>query len=79
MEINQKQLYAQSLEIKAPWKVHGVKILDTKSQVRVACSEKTVWTDPESKERAYVHGWSEKTWRHLDTYEFETIVSAKVP
>lgn len=79
MEIH--QFYAQSIGVRAPWKVTNVKINAEKNQVevRVECKRTTNWVDPESKERAHVHGWVEREWRHLDTCEYETVIQAQVP
>lgn len=82
MEITDlKDLYTQSLGVAAPWKVQKVTMLgnERRVEVYVECEKGTVWTDPETRERGYVHGWKERTWRHLDTCEFETVVIAKVP
>lgn len=82
MEItNLKELYTQSLGVTAPWKVTKVKMLgrEHRVEVYVECEEGTVWTNPETRERAHVHGWKERKWRHLDTCEFETVIIAKVP
>jgi transposase len=62
--------------------VSEVKIVDGEKryfEVRVECAEKTSWTDPETKERAHIHDWRERRWRHLDTLEYETWVVAKIP
>lgn len=79
MEI--KEFYAQSLGIRHPWQVVEVAIReDYKSvEVRVECADKALWVDPDTGERATIHGWRERRWRHLDTCEFQTWVVAKVP
>jgi transposase len=79
MEI--KEFYAQSLGIQPPWRVTGVAILpESKTiEVRVKCDEDVLWADPETGQRATIHAWRERRWRHLDTCEFETWVIAKVP
>jgi transposase len=82
MEINDiRDFYAQSLGVKTPWHVTEVRILGDRKriEVRVACREGTVWTDPETRQQAHVHGWRERSWRHLDTCEFETVVIASLP
>ncbi|MBU6300788.1 MAG: transposase family protein [Verrucomicrobia bacterium] len=48
-------------------------------EARLECDEGTLWADPDTGERATVHGWRERRWRHLDTCEFATWVVAKVP
>lgn len=80
-ELSLKDFYGQSLGLKAPWKVSGV-VIDGESRqvrIRVECMAGEVWGDPESNERAEIKDWEERTWRHLDTCEFETVITAKVP
>lgn len=73
--------YGQSIGVQAPWKVASVSIKGDLKEVhiRVECPKGTVWADPETRERATVKDYQERTWRHLDTCEFTTIVSAPVP
>jgi transposase len=79
VEIN--EFYAQSLNIRHPWRVTKVSIIDEKStvEVRVECDEKVLWVDPDTGTQAAIHGWRERRWRHLDTCEFETWVVAEIP
>jgi transposase len=80
-ELSLKGFYAQSLELKAPWKVVDVVIDGEARQVRirVECARGEVWGDPDTNERAEIKDWEERTWRHLDTCQFETIITARVP
>ena len=57
----------------APWKVVDVMIDGEARQVRilVECARGEVWGDPETNERAEIKDWDERTWRHLDTCQFE--------
>jgi transposase len=76
-----KLFYAQSLGIAAPWKVsyvvfHGEHKVVT---VFVECVSGVAWVDPEAGERTEIKDWQERTWRHLDTCQFQTIVTARVP
>lgn len=79
MEI--KEFYAQSLNVVDPWRVVEVAILEEKGavEVRVECREKVFWVDPDTGERATIHDWRERRWRHLDTCEFETWLVAEAP
>lgn len=80
-ELSLKEFYAQSLELRSPWKVVDV-IIDGEAKqvrIRVECARGEVWGDPETNERAEIKDWEERTWRHLDTCQFETIITAKVP
>jgi len=45
--------------------------------VRVEC-RKEVWADEQGR-RLHVHGYEERRWRHLDAFQFQTIISARVP
>jgi len=73
--------YQQILGLGSPWKVVKVD-LDMEAKrvvIRVEIKEGTRWGDPETKGAAHVHKWTERTWRHLDTCQFETLIVAKVP
>lgn len=75
-------LYEHLLGIQTPWQVQSVDmaIEAQRITVRVALKEGQVWADPTcARARAHIHGWSERTWRHLDTCQFETIICARVP
>jgi transposase len=76
------QLYEQLLGLSKPWSVERVEV-ELKSNritVHVQCDRGVVWGDPESGcDRAHVHGWVEREWRHLDTCQFETRIKAEVP
>jgi len=39
----------------------------------------TEWAHLETKQAASLHKWTERTWRHLDTCQFETVIKANVP
>jgi len=75
------QLYQQLLGLSAPWSVSRVdvdmeKLLIT---VQVECAKGERWVDPKTQTRAHIHSWQERIWRHLDTCQFETRISAKIP
>jgi transposase len=73
--------YGQSIGVKAPWKVSSVAINGERKEVHVVveCPHGIAWVDPESGERAEVKDWQERVWRHLDTCEYETLITARVP
>lgn len=76
-----KSFYAQSLGISAPWRVTNV-VFDGDHKVVtvfVECASGVAWVDPETGERAEIKDWQDRTWRHLDTCQFQTIVTARVP
>jgi transposase len=74
------QLYQQLLGLTEPWYVAGVR-LDVKAQeveVTVAVRE-LVWGCPQCACRMHVHQWESRTWRHLDSCQFKTLIRADVP
>jgi len=74
------QLYQQLLGLIEPWYVTGVR-LDIKAQevaVSVAVREQ-VWGCPQCACRMHVHAWETRTWRHLDSCQFKTLICADVP
>jgi transposase len=76
------QLYEQLLGLSKPWSVERVEIdLDGGHiTVHVKCERDVVWGDPETnQDRAHVHGWIKRQWRHLDTCQLETRIVAELP
>ena len=72
--------FQKALELTEPWKVKAVRmdLAGRKVEIDIECT-KQVWADPESGQRAHLHGYEERRWRHLDTMQFETVLIAKVP
>jgi transposase len=75
------QLYQQLLGLSAPWSVSQVDVdMDNNLIiVHIECAPGQVWVDPDTRQRAHVHGWIERQWRHLDTCQLETRLVAKIP
>lgn len=75
------QLYTAVLGLKAPWSVERVET-DLKAgevHVWVALPKGERWVCPECHGAAPIHDHQERSWRHLDTCQFRTIVHARVP
>ncbi|RYD30071.1 MAG: hypothetical protein EOP86_20610, partial [Verrucomicrobiaceae bacterium] len=79
--LNFKEFYGQSLAVKTPWRVTEVSIDSEKRQVRILleCARGVSWANPETRERAEIKAWQERTWRYPDMFEFETGITAKMP
>ena len=75
------ELYERSLGLKEPWKVKAVKmdVEGRRVEVEVECAERTIWASPEGRQRLHIHGWETRSWRHLDTCGFATVIRAEVP
>ena len=76
-----EQLYAQILGIEAPWKVSEVKLDVSQKTVEVM-----VVLDPDQPARCPEcdaagprHDTRRRSWRHLDTCQMKTILTADIP
>lgn len=76
-----EQLYAQILGVQAPWRVTHVDLDMSKQQVEVHVeldpSEPAVC--PECGAACPRHDTKPRSWRHLDTCQMRTILTAEVP
>lgn len=74
------QLYQQILGLAEPWTVKNVtlKPQEKEVEVEVVCTE-TMWGCPKCDERMHVHDWEQRSWRHLDSCQFKTVITADVP
>ena len=79
--MDNKGLYATLLGVKEPWAVTRVEVMSDAGEVHVwvALPEKTRWVCPQCLAAAPIHDHQERTWRHLDTCQFKTLVHARVP
>ena len=75
------KLYEAVLGLSAPWSIAQVETkLDAgEVHVTVALPVNTRWVCPECHAEAPIHDHQERSWRHLDTCQFHTIVHARVP
>lgn len=77
--MNDKEFFYRVLGLSEPWQVEDVK-LDLggkKVEVRVAVKAGTKWA--EDGKLLPIAGYEERSWRHLDTMQLETIITARVP
>lgn len=76
-----RDLYARILGLVEPWQVSDVQ-LDVKGEevrVRVAAKTTATFTCPECGKPCPGYDTRERSWRHLDTCQFKTILVANVP
>ena len=75
-------LYQQVLSLSAAWRVADVKldIESTQIHVHVEHAEGSQWACPRCQKKfaCYDHA-PERTWRHLNTCQFQTLVHARIP
>jgi transposase len=79
MEMTDKHLLSQMLGIHEPWAIKAVKldVPGRKLEVEVECRQEH-WADDEER-RLPIHGYEMRSWRHLDAFEFETVITGRVP
>lgn len=79
--MDDKALYSQLLGLTAPWGVEKVelKLKEGEVHVTVALPPDQLWVCPECLERAPIHDHKDRTWRHLDTFQYRTLLHARVP
>jgi hypothetical protein len=73
------EFYQQVPGLQSPRKVEQVE-LDMSAKrvvVHVGVEPGTRWDDLVAHAAAHVHQWRQRTWRYLDTCQFETGISAR--
>jgi transposase len=78
--MNDTKLYEQILGWQPPWSVPSVTLKKAEGiiEVEVVCAE-TLWGCPQCGQRMHRHDTQRRRWRHLDSCQFQTIVTAEVP
>ena len=79
--MDDKTLYAKLLGLMAPWGVEKVELKLSEGEVHVwvALPAKELWVCPDCLERAPIHDHRDRIWRHLDTFQYKTLLHARVP
>lgn len=78
--MNDKQLYAQILGVQPPWKVVQVDLRLSEGELVVSVErDATPMTCPECDRTCTGYDTRRRRWRHLDTCQYRTILSAEVP
>ncbi|MCU7887331.1 MAG: transposase family protein [Candidatus Thiodiazotropha sp. (ex Lucinoma aequizonata)] len=76
-----KDLYAQILGIKSPWQVTAVELAALDENVTVHVEQKVVTKQccPTCGEISPGYDTRKRSWRHLDTCQYKTILVADTP
>ena len=78
--MNDKQLYAQILGVSSPWRVMSVDLRLAKGEVEVMVERDSADTKcPECGRTCPGYDTRRRQWRHLDTCQYRTILTADVP
>jgi transposase len=79
--MDDRSLYATILGLDAPWEVERVELRETEQVVHVwvRAQEGTRFVCPECGAPSPIYDHGERSWRHLDTCQFQTLLHAAVP
>ena len=79
--MDDRSLYATILGMQAPWDVERVELRDTEQAVHVWVREQrdARFVCPECGASGPIYDHVERSWRHLDTCQFQTLLHAAVP
>jgi transposase len=79
--MHDRELYAEILGIRPPWRVVSVELKREDHEVYVTFEHDPTATVacPQCGKESPRHGTRRRTWRHLDTCQFRTLVVAEVP
>jgi len=80
--VQDRDLYAQILGVREPWRVERVelKLADGEVHVHLGHEEGLRWACPECGEPSPLYDHQpERCWRHLDTCQYRTILHAEPP
>lgn len=82
IEMQDKELYHQLLGLKSPWKINDIDIdfNEMKVEILIEWPAKTKAPCPVCSQLSPVHDHrEERKWRHLDTMQFKTILTTRIP
>jgi len=79
--MDDRTLYSRLLGLSSPWGVEKVelKLAEGEVHVWVTLPPKELWVCPDCLERAPIHDHRERIWRHLDTFQYQTLIHARLP
>lgn len=79
--MDDRTLYAKLLGLTSPWGVERVelKLAEGEVHVWVSLPPKQLWVCPDCLQAAPIHDHRERMWRHLDTFQYRTLIHARIP
>jgi transposase len=79
--MHDKELYATILGVTSPWVVRDVDVRAAEEEVEVFIEHDGTGglCCPECAKAATVHDFRRRSWRHLDTCQYRTVLTAQVP
>lgn len=78
---NNIDLFTQALGIEDPWKLNKVDFDKEKGQLDIYISHKrgSKFPCPECGQKSSIHDTKERTWRHLNFFQYKAYIHSKVP
>ncbi len=79
--MNPEMLFAAALGVTPPWKVVGIDFSQESKRldIRIDFERGAQFACPVCGASAPVHDTTEKTWRHLNFFQYEAYLTARVP
>lgn len=79
--MNSESLFAVALGINPPWEVEGIEFSkdNKRLDIKIGFRRGATFPCPVCGTAAPVHDTSEKSWRHLDFFQFKAYLTARVP
>ncbi len=79
--MNSESLFAVALGITSPWEVEGIDFSkeNKRLDIKIGFRRGATFPCPVCETAAPVHDTSEKSWRHLNFFQFEAYLTARVP
>lgn len=79
--MDDSELYARVLGVTSPWDVESVDLKESEGRIEILVvhDHDGTWSCPECSGAATRHDTRRRSWRHLDTCQFQTILTAEVP
>lgn len=74
------ELFEQMLKLEHPWSVCEARVNHAAQEIEIQAScAQTVWGCPQCQQRAHIHAYERRRWRHRDTSQYKTFVVSDVP
>lgn len=83
---SQYQMFEISLGLKKPWKIDKIEMVPSKEKncgfevhINISYDRGSKFKCPTCKKKVNLHDTNERTWRHLNFFQYKAFVHAKVP
>jgi len=78
--IDANKIFEQMLKLPSPWEIKKVEVNETTQQVKIFTEyESEEGVCPQTGEICKIYDRRERSWRHLDTMEYQTWIYCRLP